>query len=297
SKAGINRIVIESTGAIDAGALEVGPSVGVVTGEVRIPYDTYAYSPGYISCGIMDNESRFNPGYGSSSLSSSRIYNVYLSPNPVSKKYYLKAEGRGTDYSFTTSQYIKNLEIVSGETKVINFTLPGPIAVKSPVEGTTSESTTPVFSWTPPDPKFNLYIILLYEGGGSAYLKWIGVTDRTSITYPSFSSGSGFENLNLDSSKGYTWLVYGYYIPTFSLHSSEIKLLNILEARSPALETFSANSNSARAMTIAEMNQALEQTMSPASYFSTSAIPHMTTTSTSTTTTSTTTTIDEGAAR
>lgn len=124
-------------------------------------------------------------------------------------------------------------------------------------------------------------------------MKWIGVTDKTSITYPSFSSGSGFEGINLNANKGYIWQVYGYYIPNYNLQANSIKILTVPQtANKGGIEALSSG-DTVQAQTIVEVNEAQEQTASRRTYFSTSAVlfTPTTTTMTATTTTATTTTV------
>ena len=287
---GIKQVTINNTGAVDIGTLEVRPNPGIVTGEVAVPYLTGSK---YVSWGIMDNQGRW-PSYFWETGISGGVFTQYLPATPAPYKYFLMANAYGPGSVYNSAQYIENIEIGTGETRTINFSLPNIITIEAPADGATLAGTTPTFSWTPPDHNLNLFLVFLYDSGGSGLIKWVGVTDQTSLTYPSFPVGSGMENLNLGAEKGYLWQVYGYYIPGFNLHSNAVRL----EAAAQDLKA-SSTMGGIGALSIVEAKQALEQTSSGRVYFATGSVPHVTTTTTtttSTTSTSTTTTTVVGMA-
>jgi len=288
--AGIKEFEVTNAGVTNVGTLEMSSSAATISGKIEIPYEPFSWGAGNVYWSLMNNDGRFY-GHTVDGLSNTGAYSFYLPPTPANTDYYLKVEGRSADYTQLTSKYIENITIASGETQTINFTLPNFITIEALMKNATGTGLTPTFSWTPPDPKFNFYFVLVYEGGSSTYLKWMGITDKTSITYPSFVSGSGFEGLNLNANTWYFWRVYGYYIPNYNLTASQIQAPAILQYNKTDLSAFSV-----KAMVGQEVKQALEQTMSEKVYFCTGDIPYVTTTTTSTITNTITNTTQGGGA-
>jgi len=252
--AGIKKIEITSTGSVDAGILTLEAGMATISGRVVAPFSS---EWGGVGWGIKDSAGRYYcypyeySGWGDN-------YSLNVPPTPQLIIYFIRA------YKYTDNghvvKYVEDIQVASSETKTVDVTVPGLITLESPADRTASVGVNPVLRWTPPDSKFNLYLVYLFEGGASSVIKWVGVTDKASLTYPTFATGSGFEDLNLVPGREYFWKVFGYYIPGFSLSSSSVKLFSLLKNSAPGIRSF--GSGSVSAFSVGEINQALEETVS-----------------------------------
>jgi len=192
NRSAVKPITITGGTSLDAGTIVVSEPVANLNGTISLPSGYYI---SHIDYGVV-----FSPSKRISISGSGIIGNTYsfkVPANPPGIKYYVEIDAvKGNDYTYL---YLDDLTVTSGQTLNNNIVFPPGIEMISPTSGQIGLSVSPKFEWTSAGNDYS-YVVMV---GDENWIKWWGLTNKTSMEYPSFPIGNGGEAANLRPSGNY----------------------------------------------------------------------------------------------